>query len=1045
MPMAGRLTARAGAFYGGNAKREFNPLTKPRPAMKRIFRVLVCWGLLQTLPLSAANIAFVSFHPADDQPDASAAGAGFTNAPDAGYTLLLSTNGHTVTRLVTMDSADTNPDFINALQTNDLVIISRSVPSGHYQQANETAFWNGLDKPVIILGGYIIRGGTGGGSRLGLTTGETMVDTTSSNVFLRALVPSHPIFNGVNLDANGVMVNPYARRITHTNASTGATVLQNGISLCSNPLIAGAGRLAVVSTPGDAANNLVVIAEFAQGLTTANGRSEVLGAKRLVFLTGSREAGGVPSNGAGIFDLFPDGQKMLLNAIEYLVGATGTPPTVTIDPPLGTNLYVGETWTFNAHATGSDPLSFQWYKDGEPLFGQTMPSLVFPALSETDAGDYTVVVSNPLGSATSAVARLELAVLPPPNLTNSLIAYWPLDAVVGGKTPDLVSGYDMTLVNMGATNVVAGRWGNAFGFNGAAQQGLERIHNPGDDLPVNNHPNFTVSLWVNGLPQADRRVFSEGSLTNNNPLFNIGTHNSGADGTVDIYIRNDNGATVGDHRHSFSTAYDGTWHHIAYVQRQVGPGLLRAQLYVDGFLDPVEITPVRPLTAMATSIGMIRRAAASAWFTGLIDEVAVWNRALTPEEIQILQQTQITNPPSRLLPLVITRFRADLPAVVRGGTTTLRWEVSKDASQVEITPLGNVTSETVAGVGSRPLTVTEPMTLVLTIRRGADSLSATTHVAVVDGVAPNWVVLDTFDQYAEGPLAPQGYWSDATGNSGQVIITNGHRALRTPSANSVGFLPLRELSVQPGQARTLFFRVIAGEPTATGVTNVVGLTDKSMRNYGDVFFNIGPVVYFTAFTNELLGINTNAWYIGARNGWFGNNSSPPPDFAPEPLEPGVVYNVWINITNADENLGMFDTFWVYIQKEGAAERTLLFSEYLSDRDPYYVDAVLGGMGPVMDKLIVLGNSATYSAIFDDFYLSTGGWNDTVPKAYVFAPSEPATISVQRVGSRVELRWNRGVLQQAPAVTGPWTDVPGNPGSPYLVEPTETSRFYRTRE
>ncbi|NGO40452.1 hypothetical protein G4L39_13775, partial [Limisphaera ngatamarikiensis] len=128
---------------------------------------------------AGANIAFVSFHPADDQPDATAAGAGFTNAPDAGYTRLLRARGHTVTRLVTVDSADANPDFIAALQTNDLVIISRSVPSSHYQQANETAFWNGLSKPVMILGGYIIRGGTGGGSRLGLTTGETMVDTTS--------------------------------------------------------------------------------------------------------------------------------------------------------------------------------------------------------------------------------------------------------------------------------------------------------------------------------------------------------------------------------------------------------------------------------------------------------------------------------------------------------------------------------------------------------------------------------------------------------------------------------------------------------------------------------------------------------------------------------------------------------------------------------------------------------------------------------------------------------------------------------------------------
>jgi hypothetical protein len=118
-------------------------------------------------------------------------------------------------------------------------------------------------------------------------------------------------------------------------------------------------------------------------------------------------------------------------------------------------------------------------------------------------------------------------------------------------------------------------------------------------------------------------------------------------------FRNDAGGTVGDHRHSLGTAFDGTWHHIAYVQRQVGPGLYRAQLYVDGLPDPVQITPVRPLTAMVTAVGMVRRAAASAWFTGLIDEVALWNRALTPEEIQILQQTPITNPPSRVLLLSV--------------------------------------------------------------------------------------------------------------------------------------------------------------------------------------------------------------------------------------------------------------------------------------------------------------------------------------------------------------------------------------------------------
>ncbi len=77
--------------------------------MKRIPTPIV---LLLALALaggsaSAANIAWVSFHPADNTPNANAATASFTNAPDIGYTALLRTNGHNVTRFVTVEGIDT--------------------------------------------------------------------------------------------------------------------------------------------------------------------------------------------------------------------------------------------------------------------------------------------------------------------------------------------------------------------------------------------------------------------------------------------------------------------------------------------------------------------------------------------------------------------------------------------------------------------------------------------------------------------------------------------------------------------------------------------------------------------------------------------------------------------------------------------------------------------------------------------------------------------------------------------------------------------------
>ncbi len=1012
--------------------------------MKTKLLTLLASSLLTGFSLPAANIAWVSYHPADNTPDAAAVAASFTNAPDAGYTMLLAANGHTVTRFLTVDSIDTFPDTIAAFNTNDLVIISRSVPSGHYQQANETAAYNGIVKPVMLLGGYITRGGTGGGSRLGLTAGETMVDANSTLVRLKVNAPSHPIFTGVTLDTTNLMVNPYAQRMTFTNTTSGVTTLQVGISVNNNNPIAGGTILAVVGGSTDAARNGMVIGEILAG-ATASHFNEILAAKRLIFLSGSREAAPVPGNGSGIYDLQPDGAQLFLNAVTYLT--TSQAPKCTVPLDSANNLVPGDAWTFAAGPIGDAPLTYQWYKDSAPIAGATNAGLAFTNLTSADAGAYFLVVSNPIATATSTVGRLDFHIFPPTSITNSLISYWPLDTVLGTKTPDLVSGHDMTLVKMGATNLTTGKFGSAFNFDNATQSILERVHAAGEALPIYQHPDFTVSLWVNGPWQSDHRVFAEGNTTNATPMFSLGTHNSATlvDGTVDIYIRNNAGTVVGDHRHSIATAFDyANWHHIAYVQRDVGNGAMKAQLWVDGVLDPVVITPVRPMWVETTAIGGLRRAGASAWFTGQIDEVAVWNRALSAAEIGILQVPAITNPPSRLQPLGIKSFKADLPILAAGGSTKLRWDVSKDLTQATITPLGDVTGDTVVGVGSRAISPTAATTYVLTVKRGSDTLSATTSVAVIQGVTTGWTLLDNFDYYPPGNLSANGYWSDVTSGSGQVLSVNANRAVRTATGNSMNYLNLRDLTINENQARTLFFRVIPGAGNGINATNIVGLTDKSMRSYGDSFFNIGPVLYVAAFTNDLTAATTNAWYLGARNGYAGNNVSNPIDYPGAALEAGTVYNVWLDVTNVALPNYPGDTFTVYIQKEGDAARTVLFQDYNSDRDPYYAEPVLGGMLPTLDKLIVLGNNATYSAVFDDFYLSTGGYNPTVPRPYGYTGELPGPVSIRSTGSQLELRWTNGTLQQATSLTGPWADVAGNPASPYQVTPAAAATFYRSR-
>lgn len=252
------------------------------------------------------NIVFVSFHDSHDTPDGDATAAGLTEPSDKAYTDLLQANGYSVTRFLTMNDAD-----VSSIGSADLVIISRAVASGGFQQANETATWNGVSNPVMILGGYILRN-----SRLGLTTGGTMVDTVG-DVRLTVNDPSHPIFAGISLDANNTMANVFAG-VEEFNGT-----VQRGVSVNNDPPAGNGMVLATIGTAGDPAAGGMVIGEWAAGSVQSNGGADVLAGPRVVFLTGSREASGLTSHAAGFYDLEPDGEQMFLNAVAYAVGLGG--------------------------------------------------------------------------------------------------------------------------------------------------------------------------------------------------------------------------------------------------------------------------------------------------------------------------------------------------------------------------------------------------------------------------------------------------------------------------------------------------------------------------------------------------------------------------------------------------------------------------------------------------------------------------------------------------------------------------------------------------
>lgn len=86
----------------------------------------------------------------------------------------------------------------------------------------------------------------------------------------------------------------------------------------------------------------------------------------------------------------------------------GLPPVFTLQPQDAHARPFIDANGFTADGTGYPPPTRQWFFNGQPLPGQTNVTLSINPVGLTNAGAYHMVLSNPNGSVTSAVARLVL-------------------------------------------------------------------------------------------------------------------------------------------------------------------------------------------------------------------------------------------------------------------------------------------------------------------------------------------------------------------------------------------------------------------------------------------------------------------------------------------------------------------------------------------------------------------------------------------------------------------------------------------------------------
>jgi len=97
-----------------------------------------------------------------------------------------------------------------------------------------------------------------------------------------------------------------------------------------------------------------------------------------------------------------------LAALPMLAGiARAADPEITQQPASGVAGY-GEPFAFSVQANGTMPLGYQWYRAGSTLASATNNFLFLSSVTNVDAATYTVVITNLVGSITSAPVTLTL-------------------------------------------------------------------------------------------------------------------------------------------------------------------------------------------------------------------------------------------------------------------------------------------------------------------------------------------------------------------------------------------------------------------------------------------------------------------------------------------------------------------------------------------------------------------------------------------------------------------------------------------------------------
>lgn len=327
--------------------------------------------------------------------------------------------------------------------------------------------------------------------------------------------------------------------------------------------------------------------------------------------------------------------------------------------PYSTTTYAGRRVELTAKAVGPAPIRYQWLQGEQEVPGATNAVLSLSPLRAGHAGSWQLRASNAFGSVTSEVASITVYVPRPGGyaaaaLSLGPIAYWPLDGADVSPVVDVTNGGAEEISGSGFRQVSGAtpNTGQGIALNGSAS--IRTWRSPSRGIGTGD---FTVAAWIRPSAYAQAGIVSKGGYSwTHGWLFDF---NAAGQGSLRLETSMGNPGGQGTVQTLPGVVTLDEWQHVVVSCRrdpQAGSGLNTTgkgwtKIYRNGVqVASGDIGPGNldnhnlPLT-----LGGISNAAGSSELYGQVDEVALFDRALSPEQVADLFAAGFgTAPPLRL-------------------------------------------------------------------------------------------------------------------------------------------------------------------------------------------------------------------------------------------------------------------------------------------------------------------------------------------------------------------------------------------------------------